>query len=140
VLITDIGESLRRRAPISGGPTAVMLTPGGTSGQLAAIHMGIPPGGGMPEHDHGPSEILLIPLNGSAEIRHGGQVRALPPGTAAHIARGERVSLANPGPRACHAHGRRLTAGLRQPPGIVASRVTGHRPGPPAPPGRRDAR
>lgn len=98
MLITDIGESLRRRAPISGGPTAAVLTPGGTSGQLAAIHVEIPPGGGMPEHDHGPSEILLIPLNGSAEIRHGDQVRALPPGTAAHIARGERVSLANPGP------------------------------------------
>ena len=95
--ITDISQSPRRRAPVPGGPTAAMLTPAGSSGQLAAICVEIPAGGGMPEHDHGPSEILLIPLSGPAELRHGGQVSVLPPGTAAHIARGERVSLANPG-------------------------------------------
>jgi quercetin dioxygenase-like cupin family protein len=97
MLITDISQSPRHRAPIPGGPTAAMLTPEGSSSRLAAIHVEIPAGGGMPEHDHGPSEILLIPLSGPAELRHGDQVSVLPPGTAAHIARGERVSLANPG-------------------------------------------
>ncbi|MGW7380660.1 cupin domain-containing protein [Streptomyces sp. NPDC054794] len=57
----------------------------------------MPAGGGMPEHDHGPSEIVLIPLAGSVELRHDGLARTLSPGMTAHIAVGERVSLANPG-------------------------------------------
>jgi quercetin dioxygenase-like cupin family protein len=97
--ITDISQTPRRRAPISQGPAAAILTPPESSGQLAAIHVEIPAGGGMPEHDHGPSEILLIPLSGTAELRHGHQVSVLRPGTTAHITIGERVSLANPGPQ-----------------------------------------
>lgn len=97
MLIAEISAMPRRRAPIPGGPTAATLTPAGISGQIAAIHVEIPTGGGMPEHDHGASEILLIPLSGSTEIRHDGQGRTLSPGAVAHIARGERVSLANPG-------------------------------------------
>jgi quercetin dioxygenase-like cupin family protein len=97
MLITETGTTPRRRAPIPGGPTAARLTPPDVSDQVAVVHVEIPAGGGMPEHDHGPSEILLIPLTGSVEVTHGGQPRTLSAGMTAHIARGERVSLANRG-------------------------------------------
>ena len=51
----------------------------------------------MPEHDHGASQIVLIPLSGSVELCHDGTRRTLSAGSAAHIATGERVSLVNPG-------------------------------------------
>ena len=55
------------------------------------------PVGGLPEHDHGPSEIVLVHLSGSIELRQGDQRHSLAPGAVAHIATGERVSLTNPG-------------------------------------------
>src|SRR5579875_3360645 len=95
--IAEIGGGTRRRAPFPGGPTAEPLVPAEISGQVAVVHLEIPAGGGIPEHDHGASQIVLIPLSGSAELHHDGQARALSPGMAAHIAMGERVRLANPG-------------------------------------------
>jgi quercetin dioxygenase-like cupin family protein len=97
MVITEVSAAPLRRAPFPGGPAAAMLVPAKVSSQLAAIHLEIPAGGGVPEHDHGPSEIVLIPLSGTAELRHAGQARALVPGMTVHIATGERVSLANPG-------------------------------------------
>lgn len=97
MLITEIETVPRRRAPIAGGPTAVTLTAPDTSTHVAVVHLEIPAGGGMPEHDHGPSEIVLIPLSGSIKLSSGGKPRALSTGMTAHIATGERVRLANPG-------------------------------------------
>lgn len=76
---------------------AAPLTTATTSDQVAVIHVEIPPGGGMPEHDHGASQIVLIPVSGSVQVRHGQDVHTLVPGSAAHIDTGERVSLANLG-------------------------------------------
>ncbi|MDX3847095.1 cupin domain-containing protein [Streptomyces europaeiscabiei] len=59
--------------------------------------MEIPPGSGMPEHDHGASQIVLIPVAGSVQVRRGQDVHTLAPGSAAHLDAGERVSLANLG-------------------------------------------
>ncbi|MFS4091203.1 cupin domain-containing protein [Streptomyces sp. AF1A] len=95
--IAEIATAPRHRAPVPGGPTAALLTTPGTSDQLAVLHVEIPAGGGMPEHDHGSSQIVLIPLAGSVEVHHDGQVRTLSAGMAAHIGTGERVRLANPG-------------------------------------------
>ncbi|MGH3570557.1 MAG: hypothetical protein ACRDS0_40700 [Pseudonocardiaceae bacterium] len=39
------------------------------AGRLAAAHVTIPPGGGMPEHTHGESTALVIPLAGELLIR-----------------------------------------------------------------------
>jgi quercetin dioxygenase-like cupin family protein len=97
MLIADISTAPRLRAPIPGGPTAAPLIQAGGPDRVAAVHLEIPAGGEMPEHDHGASEILLIPLSGTAELRYQGQVRALTAGMAAHIATGERVGLANRG-------------------------------------------
>ncbi|WP_327667726.1 cupin domain-containing protein [Streptomyces sp. NBC_00485] len=95
--VADTGSAPRRRAPVAGGPTAAPLMTATTSGQLAVIHLEIPPGGGMPEHDHGASQIVLIPVSGSVRVHQGRDVHTLVPGSAAHIDTGERVSLANPG-------------------------------------------
>jgi quercetin dioxygenase-like cupin family protein len=73
------------------------LTTATTSDQVAVIHVEIPAGGGMPEHDHGASQVVLIPLVGSVQVRHGQDVHTVVPGSAAHIDTGERVSLVNPG-------------------------------------------
>ncbi|WP_037673238.1 hypothetical protein [Streptomyces griseus] len=56
---------------------------------------GDPPGGGLPEHDLGASQIVLIPVAGSVQVRHGQDVHTLVPGSAAHVDTAERVSLAN---------------------------------------------
>jgi len=98
MLVVQISTVSRRQPPFPGGPTAATVILPGDSAQVAAIHVEIPAGSGLPEHDHGASEIVLIPLSGTAELRHDGQARALSAGMAAHVGRGERVSLANPGP------------------------------------------
>ena len=95
--ITRIGTTPRRRAPIPGGPTMEVLAAAETSDNIAIVQVWIPPGGGLPEHDHGPSEIVLIHLSGSSELRQGDPLQRLAPGAIAHIAPGERVSLTNPG-------------------------------------------
>lgn len=95
--IADISTSTRRRAPLPNGPIAQALTGLDVSDQLAVVHVELPAGGSMPEHDHGASQIVLIPLSGSVEVGHDGTMQTLSAGSAAHIATGERVSLANPG-------------------------------------------
>ena len=95
--IGQITTTSRHRAAIPGGPTVASLTPVGSSDQVAVVRVEIPAGGGMPEHDHGVSEIVLIPLSGTAELRNDGKAQTLSAGMAAYIACGERVSLANPG-------------------------------------------
>ncbi|MEU4291656.1 cupin domain-containing protein [Kribbella sp. NPDC026596] len=68
-----------------------------TSDNIAMVQVWIPPGGGLPEHDHGPSEIVLVHVSGSIQLQHGDQQHRLAPGAVAHIATGERISLSNPG-------------------------------------------
>lgn len=97
MLITEIDTAPRRRAPVPGGPTAVAVAAADTSSHVAVVHLEIPADGGIPEHDHGASEVVLVPPSGSVELRHDGKTRTLAPGMTAHIATGERVSLANPG-------------------------------------------
>jgi quercetin dioxygenase-like cupin family protein len=96
MLITEIKTAPRRRAPVVGGPIAAMLAAPDASPHVAVVYLEIPAGGGMPGHDHGASEIVLIPLTGSIELSYGGQPRTLSVGMTAHIAVGERVRLANP--------------------------------------------
>jgi len=52
----------------------------------------------MPEHDHGPSQVILFPQQGQVRLHQDGDDHDLAPGTVTHIRVGERVSLANPGP------------------------------------------
>ena len=95
--VVDITTAPARRAPIPDGPTVRTLhgSPDGVA-PVAVLHVTLPAGGGMPEHDHGPSHIVLIPLQGQIQLRQNGQGHDLAPGTATHIDLGERVSLSNP--------------------------------------------
>jgi quercetin dioxygenase-like cupin family protein len=97
MLIADSGNTPRRQAPLPGGPSVAPLVPTGTSERVAVLHMELPVGGSLPEHGHGPSEIVLVPLSGTITVGHEGGTSRLAPGGTAHIATGERVSLANAG-------------------------------------------
>lgn len=95
--VAEVGTSPRHRAPFPGGPEVEMLLGPGASEQVAVIHATLPAGSSMPEHDHGASQVVVIPLAGSVELRRGEERRELRLGSAGHVATGERVSLANPG-------------------------------------------
>jgi quercetin dioxygenase-like cupin family protein len=64
---------------------------------VAVLHVTLPVGGRLPEHDHGPSHVVLIPLHGRDRLHHDGDDHDLGRGTAAHIGVGERISLINRG-------------------------------------------
>jgi quercetin dioxygenase-like cupin family protein len=98
--IAETSTATRRQAPHPNGPIAQALTNSDVSDQLAVIHVELPAGAAMPEHDHGASQIVLIPLSGSVVVGHDGTKQTLSVGSAAHIATGERVSLENPGTEA----------------------------------------
>ncbi|UXY31977.1 cupin domain-containing protein [Streptomyces sp. HUAS TT20] len=96
--VAEIATSPRRRAPVPGGPTAALLTTEEISDQVAVLHVELAAGTTMAEHEHGASQVVLIPVAGAVEVHHEGRVWTLTAGTAAaHIGVGERVSLANPG-------------------------------------------
>lgn len=96
--IVEPGNGIARVAPLEGGPTVEVLVggSGAESGNLAAACVTVPPGGGMPEHDHGDSEALVVVQSGRIVIREGGREETLAPGMMASIGVGERVSLKNP--------------------------------------------
>ena len=96
--VSEIGTH-PRRAPGINGPSAEPLITSGISELLGVIHLEIPAGVAMPEHDHGASQIVLIPLAGALELRQGEHTSPLSYGMAAHIGVGERVGLANTGDR-----------------------------------------
>lgn len=96
--IVDVAAAPARRAPFPGGPTARPIFGPDSGAPVAVLHITLPVGGRLPEHDHGPSHVVLIALRGQVRLHHDGNDHDLGAGTAAHIGVGERVSLANPGP------------------------------------------
>lgn len=92
--VAKIGTSPRRRAPVAGGPEVETLT---TTDGIAVVHMEIPAGGGLPEHDHGPSQIVLVLLSGVVRVTYGGVEHTLEPGAVAHVGTGQRITVWNPG-------------------------------------------
>ena len=90
------GHGAVRQAPLPLGPSVEILVDDEESGgELAAAHLTIPAGGGMPEHTHGDSIALLVMLDGELRIRGGDREDTLVPGTLVYVARGERIGLAN---------------------------------------------
>ncbi|NMH97297.1 cupin domain-containing protein [Pseudonocardia acidicola] len=96
--IVDVAGAPARRAPIPDGPTVRPLLASDSGAPVAVLHVTLPAGGRLPEHDHGPSHVVLFPLQGQVRLHYDGNDHDLGPGTATHIRVGERVSLANPGP------------------------------------------
>ena len=74
--VVAIGTGPIRRAPVPDGPAAELLVDEQAGdGQLSAAHVRIPPGGSMPEHAHGESTALVVPL--TAVFAPAGFARAL---------------------------------------------------------------
>lgn len=95
MLIIEPGKGTVRAAPVEGGPRAeVLLGEGGE--KLAAARVMLPPGGGMPEHDHGESEALVVCREGRVTLRGAEREETLDEGKMALIGIGERVSVENP--------------------------------------------
>lgn len=96
--IVDPESGVVRAAPMEGGPRVKVLVgaEGAESGKVAAARVVVPPGGGMPEHDHGESEALVAVQSERVVIETGGQKEELGAGFLAVMGVGERVSLRNP--------------------------------------------
>lgn len=95
-----IGAGTRRRPPVPGAPLAEVVLGAADDAPVGLVHVSVPPGGGMPEHDHGPSTIVLVPLTGTAQlidVADGERVLELEHGAVTTIPVGRRVRLHNPG-------------------------------------------
>lgn len=90
------GSGPVHQAPFPNGPTAqVLVGEQSASGQLAAAYVTIPAGGNMPEHAHGESTALVVPLTGELLIRSGQHEEKVAPGVVVLLDQGERVCLSN---------------------------------------------
>jgi quercetin dioxygenase-like cupin family protein len=84
------------RAPFDGGPSVeVLLGSEVPERPLELIRVQLPPGGGMPTHDHGPSAVLVTVQSGAVRIDSETQTGTLEPGRSALVERGERVAVTN---------------------------------------------
>jgi len=91
------GEGARRQPPAPNAPTVEVLVGGEEdSPDVGVVRVSVPAGAAMPEHDHGGSDVVLVPVVGSVEISdaHGTIIVAV--GDAALVRKDERVSLRNP--------------------------------------------
>lgn len=88
-----------RRAPFPDGPVVRVVADGENGSAFGVVEVAVPPGAALGDHDHGPSEVLLIPLTGRAcltETGDGAPSFELTPGTVTSIPAGCRVRLENP--------------------------------------------
>ncbi|HEY1277372.1 MAG TPA: cupin domain-containing protein [Thermoleophilaceae bacterium] len=94
----EVGQGDRRRPPVANGPIAELLLGADGDTRFGVAHIVVPPGAGMPAHDHGVSETLLVGLSGRArlaEAESGGATVELQAGAIATIPVGRRVTLEN---------------------------------------------
>ncbi len=95
----DVDAGERRRAPFPGGPAVRVVVGTAVDAPVGVLEVTMPAGGAMPEHDHGDSAVLLVPLAGRFRLVEagGGDANTLEPGTVATIPVGVRVRLENAG-------------------------------------------
>jgi quercetin dioxygenase-like cupin family protein len=93
------GESRRVRAPFPGGPSAEVLIGADGDWPLGVAIVTIPAGGGMPEHDHGSSRAMVLPLDGEVVMvdAERGSEHVASPGSVVTIPVGKRVEVRNDG-------------------------------------------
>jgi mannose-6-phosphate isomerase-like protein (cupin superfamily) len=95
-----VGTGTIRRPPVPNAPFAEVLLGAQDDSPVGVVQVTVPAGGGMPEHDHGPSTVVLIPRAGEAElidVADGDRALRLLPDTITTIPVGRRVRLHNPG-------------------------------------------
>ncbi len=94
----EAGE--RRQAPFPGGPAVRIVVGAAEATPVGVLEVTMPVGGAMPEHEHGESAVLLLPLAGRfrlVETGDAGQAIEIEPGAVATIPVGRRVRLENAG-------------------------------------------
>ncbi len=89
----------RVRAMVPGGPSAEVLIGTGDDWPMGVARVVIPPGGGMPEHDHSSSAALLVPLDAPVTLvdAEGTDRFDVAVGSVATIPIGQRVEVLNEG-------------------------------------------
>lgn len=93
------GDGLVRKPPVPGGPTVTVLFGGDPGGpDVGVVQVEVPPGAGMPEHRHGGSDVVLVPVAGTVTISKGAESITINAGDAALVRKDEAVSLVNRGP------------------------------------------
>lgn len=94
----EIGSGqLRRPAPSPVVPVAEPLVGEDAGLDLGAALITVPAKGGMPLHDHGPSDALLFPTAGRLQvIDEQEQVVEADAGSVVTIPKGEKVKVENP--------------------------------------------
>lgn len=98
-------EALVRTTAAANGPTVTAFFGGGEadSADVGLVRVTVPPGGGMPPHQHAGSDVILTPTSGRVVItREGGHEITVATGDAALIGRDETVALTNPGEEEAH--------------------------------------
>lgn len=93
----QVGAGARRRAPVPDGPELEVVIGADRGHPFGVLDVTVPAGAAMPEHDHGVSEALLVPLAGSLRLVEAERVTELEPGALATIPVGCRVRLENAG-------------------------------------------
>jgi quercetin dioxygenase-like cupin family protein len=92
--IREVGRT--HQAPVAGGPSVeILVGPETPERPLELIRVQLPPGGGMPTHDHGPSAVLVTVQSGGVRIESDTQAATLEPGMSTLVERGERVAVTN---------------------------------------------
>lgn len=94
----QVDEGVRRSA-FANGPIARVLVGAEAGLRSGLVEVVIPPGGAMPEHDHGSSEVLVVVLGGQARMTtvEDGMATQLQSGSVVAIPIGERVTVENRG-------------------------------------------
>ncbi|MCB0829107.1 MAG: cupin domain-containing protein [Solirubrobacterales bacterium] len=62
------GDGRRVKAMVPNGPSAEVLIGTGDDWPMGVAHVVVPPGGGMPRHNHGSSAAMVVPLDGPVVI------------------------------------------------------------------------
>lgn len=90
-------ETVKRSPRPENAPTVSVYFGGeGDSPDLGFVHIRVPPGGGMQEHRHNGSDIVLLVVRNSVVIGKGEESATVEEGDAILILRDEAVTLANP--------------------------------------------
>ena len=94
-------DVLQAREPADTGPRTApaleVLLDGSRGDRVGAVRIRLPAGTSLPEHDHGASAAVVVPLTGQVALRSGTQRVELVPGALARLGVGERVGVDNPG-------------------------------------------
>lgn len=76
-----VGDRKRVRAPMPKGPSAEVLVGTDDDWPMGVAYVVVPAGGGMPEHNHGASAAMVIPLERSVvivDVTEGSEFEAAP--------------------------------------------------------------